>query len=103
MKNKNATVTDLKRMNKIIRKAKKEQRNQGSITRQSTTSSVERETIRHVVHMMKDTVSRGEVERYMWVDTKKMRCIVKRIGSNRVNQGSAQERSFKQPEGGVWT
>ena len=29
-------------------------------------------SIRHVVHIMKDAISRGEVEKYIWVDTKNM-------------------------------
>ena len=37
-----------------------------------STRQVERKTVRHVVHMMKDSVSRGEVEKFIWCDTKRM-------------------------------
>merc|ERR1712098_154799 len=33
---------------------------------------IDRKSIRHVVHIMKDAISRGEVEKYIWVDTKNM-------------------------------
>ena len=37
-----------------------------------STKAVERKTIRHVVQSMKDSLSRGEVMEYRWIDTKKM-------------------------------
>ena len=36
------------------------------------TKLVERKTMRHVVQIMKDTVSRGEEEKFIWVDKKNM-------------------------------
>ena len=37
-----------------------------------STKQVERKTMRHVVHIMKDAVSRGDLEKFIWVDTKNM-------------------------------
>ena len=37
-----------------------------------STKQIDRKSIRHVVHIMKDAISRGEVEKYIWVDTKNM-------------------------------
>ena len=37
-----------------------------------STKQVDRKTMRHVVQIMKDPVSRGEVEKFIWVDTKNM-------------------------------
>ena len=37
-----------------------------------STKQVDRKSIRHVIHMMKDSITRGEVQRFHWIDTKKM-------------------------------
>ena len=37
-----------------------------------STKQIDRKSIRHVVHIMKDAISRGEVEKYIWVDTNNM-------------------------------
>ena len=37
-----------------------------------STKQVDRKTVRHVIHMMKDSVNRGEIEKFQWVDTKAM-------------------------------
>ena len=37
-----------------------------------STKQVEWKTMRHVIQIMKDGVSRGEVEKFIWVDTKNM-------------------------------
>ena len=37
-----------------------------------STKQVERKTMRHVIQILKDSVSRGEVEKFIWVNTKNM-------------------------------
>ena len=37
-----------------------------------STKQVERKTMRHIVQIMKDGAGRGEVEEFIWVDTKRM-------------------------------
>ena len=37
-----------------------------------STKQVDRKTIRHVIQMMKDSLARGEVQGFHWIDTKKM-------------------------------
>ena len=37
-----------------------------------STKQVERKTMRHLIQILKDSVSRGEVEKFIWVNTKNM-------------------------------
>ena len=37
-----------------------------------STKQVERKSLRHMIQNLKDSVSRGEVEEFKWVDTKNM-------------------------------
>ena len=37
-----------------------------------STKQVDRKTVRHIIQMMKDSVSRGEVQTFKWIETKAM-------------------------------